>query len=183
MSWDVRFLCPPLCLRKGPELSVMWSAYENRGDIQLFCWIQTGVEAHTFSIPLQNGVKKIMFVDDTGEVAFVQYEGDQRYECFKNGKKESIWKWDGPSGDTKYIQSFSGTECMLTKEKFANEFVLLSVSDETRWFVLSSVEAPKELEITPSRTVRFSSGYSLTNSYKLYCTFLMTPSQTRSFTC
>jgi hypothetical protein len=143
---DVRFLCSPLCTRQGPEKTVTWAVFQQKGTVKLMCWIQNGVESiiHTIQCAKEaSKLQRMAIIDDVGE-AVILVRDDTWIKCYKNGVSDEVWSWEIPKG-SKYLQVFAKNDCPLTKNLDQAESILLIMSNGPALYSVSAAGPPQEL--------------------------------------
>jgi hypothetical protein len=136
MGPNVEFPCAPLSVRKGPEEVHTWAVMSEKGEVNLLCWTQTGVEMSKRTIPLVKptlAITSILQLDETGETVALNYN-NARLVCFSVHEEDKLWDWEAPKKSMS-LQSFRAQDCTLTKA--LNGFVLASISEKVEFYEIS----------------------------------------------
>jgi hypothetical protein len=107
-----------------------------KGEGNLLCWMQTGVEMMTHTIPLAeptSAIKSILQLDETGERVVLNHN-NVRLECFSVHNGEKLWDWKAPK-KSMCLQTFKARDCSLTKT--LNGFILASISERVEFYEIS----------------------------------------------
>lgn len=148
---EVKFLCSPVSIRLDAENTVTFAVTEEKGDLTLLRWTQTGVEYSTQKMPLsvkKSDILSLHAIDESGESILVNYS-NTRLECVDAGSSKVKWTWNVPN-KAAYVRTFNAKHSAISKD--IQGHILLVISEQAQYYSLSMNNPPSDTILSQSLT-------------------------------